>query len=120
MRSLWEIEFTDQFETWWNQLSVEEQERVDVAVQRLRETGPALGRPWVDTLKGSRHSNMKELRPRAGNIRVLFAFDRRRMAILLMGGDKSDRWEEWYREAIPIADQLYDEHLEELRREGAL
>jgi hypothetical protein len=63
---------------------------------------------------------MKELRPPAGNIRILFAFDPRRMAILLIGGDKTGRWQEWYQEMIPVADRLYDEHLEELRREGLL
>jgi hypothetical protein len=61
---------------------------------------------------------MKELRSRGGNIRILFAFDPRRMVILLIGGDKSSRWETWYREFIPIADQLYDEHLQELEHEG--
>ena len=60
---------------------------------------------------------MKELRPRGGHMRVLFAFDPRRMAILPMGGDKNQRWRSWYAEAIPIADQLYDEHLQTLRNE---
>jgi hypothetical protein len=55
---------------------------------------------------------MKELRPHGGHMRVLFAFDPRRMAILLMGGDKSRRWSSWYAEAIPAADALYDEHLQ--------
>ncbi len=63
---------------------------------------------------------MKELRPRGGNLRVLFAFDPRRAAILLMGGDKTGRWQAWYAEVIPIADDLYDEHLETLRKEGLL
>ena len=61
-----------------------------------------------------------ELRPRGGNLRILFAFDPRRMAILLIGGDKTNRWEAWYREFIPIADGLYDEHLDMLRKEGLL
>lgn len=60
---------------------------------------------------------MKELRPRGGSIRILFAFDPRRMTILLLGGDKSGRWNAWYDEAIPLADRLYDEHLAALRRE---
>ena len=63
---------------------------------------------------------LKELRPRGGHIRVLFAFDPRRMAILLMGGDKARRWSSWYAEAIPAADGLYDEHLQTLRDEGAI
>jgi DNA-binding XRE family transcriptional regulator len=55
---------------------------------------------------------MKELRPRRGNLRILFAFDPRRMAILLLGGDKTSRWQAWYQDIIPLADRLYDEHLE--------
>jgi len=60
---------------------------------------------------------MKELIPMASNIRVLFAFDPRRNAILLIGGDKTDRWDEWYRMMIPVADDLYDEHLRALGEE---
>ena len=82
--------------------------------------GPALGRPLVDTISGSRHANMKELRPRGGNLRVLFAFDPRRLAILLIGGDKSGEWNAWYQRMIPLADDLYDEHLATLKREGLL
>jgi hypothetical protein len=63
---------------------------------------------------------MKELRPIGGSLRILFAFDPRRMVILLIGGDKTNRWQAWYREFIPIADRLYDEHLETLETEGLL
>ncbi|CAN5754576.1 MAG: benzoate transporter [Rubrobacteraceae bacterium] len=63
---------------------------------------------------------MKELRPLGTNILVLFAFDLRRMAILLIGGDKTDRWSESYEEMIPVADYLYEEHLEGLREEGEI
>ncbi len=83
----------------------------------LEERGPALGRPLVDNLHQSRHANMKELRPLGGDLRILFAFDPRRTAILLIGGDKRGRWNEWYAEMVPVADQLYDEHLAELVRE---
>lgn len=79
-----------------------------------------LGRPLVDTIASSRHANMKELRPLATDIRILFAFDPRRMAILLLGGDKSGQWERWYKVNVPIADALYDEHIEALRKEGLL
>src|SRR5579864_4562091 len=116
----WEVEYTDQFEEWWDALTPQEQRRAQAAVEVLQERGPGLGRPWVDTVKGSRHPNMKELRPRGGHLRVLFAFDPRRTALLLLGGDKSSRWRTWYAEATPQADQLYDEHLESLRREGEL
>ncbi len=107
----WEIEYTDQFEAWWGDLPDEDQDAITAAVEFLEESGPALGRPLVDTVEGSRHPNMKELRPPARNIRILFAFDPRRTAILLIGGDKTGRWMAWYREMIPIADDLYDEHL---------
>jgi hypothetical protein len=116
----WEVEYTDQFERWYWSLDAPDRAAVVAAVDVLEDRGPGLGRPLVDTIKGSRHPNMKELRPPAGNIRVLFAFDPRRMAILLIGGDKTDRWQEWYRIMIPVADDLYDEHLATLREEGLL
>ena len=116
----WDIEHTDQFEAWWDTLSLDEQRAVTAAVELLERDGPALGRPIVDTLASSRHPNMKELRPPATFLRVLFAFDPRRTAILLVGGNKEHRWKAWYREFVPIADSLYDEHLDELRREGQL
>jgi hypothetical protein len=107
----WAVEFTEVFGAWFARLDGKEQAAVVAAVQILRERGPGLGRPLVDTIKGSRHANMKELRPRGGHLRVLFAFDPRRTAILLIGGDKTNRWEAWYREFVPIADRLYDQHL---------
>jgi hypothetical protein len=116
----WEIEYTDEFDEWFDGLGEEAQEDVALAVEKLEERGPALPRPLADTVEGSRHSNMKELRPLGTNIRALFAFDPRRMAILLIGGDKTDRWREFYEEMIPVADDLYDEHLDELREEGEI
>lgn len=117
---VWEVEYTDTFGSWWEQLTEDEQERIAAAVGLLQEVGPSLGRPIVDTLQGSRHPNMKELRPRGGHLRVLFAFGPRRTAILLTGGDKSGQWSRWYEEAIPAADELYDEYLQILRDEGAI
>jgi hypothetical protein len=114
----WEVEYTDQFEEWWETLTIDEQAAIDAAVEALEERGPALGRPFVDTVKSSRHQNMKELRPLGGNIRILFAFDPRRAGILLVGGDKTDRWDEWYREMVPVADDLFDEHIVEIEREA--
>lgn len=61
---------------------------------------------------------MKELRPPGGFLRVLFAFDPRRQAILLLGGDKSNDWSGWYERNIPLADDLYDQYLDDLRDEG--
>ena len=115
---MWEVEYTDQFEAWWRTLSEQEQEVVAAAVEALVDRGPALGRPFVDVVHSSRHTNMKELRPRGGHIRVIFAFDPRRTAILLIGGDKTGQWESWYEEVIPIADALYDEHLAAIKAEG--
>jgi hypothetical protein len=118
---VWEVEYTDQFEDWWETLSVEQQEALVAAVGVLEDFGPGLGRPLVDQITGSRHQHMKELRvSQGGTLRVLFAFDPRRMAILLVGGDKSGRWRSWYRTAIPEADHLYDAHLRELRDEGLI
>jgi hypothetical protein len=117
---MWEIEGTNEFAQWYDACSETEQEAVNEAVAKLEEHGPSLGRPLVDTLSHTRLSNLKELRPSGSFIRILFAFDPRRVAILLIGGDKQARWSTWYRENIPIAERLYDEYLDELRREGLL
>lgn len=109
----WEVEYTDEFEVLWESLSEEEQEAIDAAVELLEQRGPALGRPLADTVHQSRHPNMKELRP-ATSIRVLFVFDPRRVAILLIGGDKRGSWNRWYDEMVPVADALYDQHLAEV------
>jgi hypothetical protein len=118
---MWEVEYTHEFEEWWETLTVEQQEAIDDRVMLPAEHGPALRRPVVGEIKSSRHANMKELpASKDGALRVLFAFDPRRHAILLLGGDKSGSWESWYRTAIPEADELYDVHLEELREEGLI
>ena len=118
---MWEVEYTDEFGRWWDGLTQTQQEALDDRVMLLSEVGPRLRRPIVGEIKGSRHSNMKELRAsQGGALRVLFAFDPRRHAILLLGGDKSGQWEAWYQRAIPEADDLYDTYLEELSSEGLL
>lgn len=118
---VWEVEYTNEFEDWWRNLTQDQQEALDERVMLLAEHGPTLLRPVVGAITSSRHPNMKELRvSKAGALRVLFAFDPRRHAILLIGGDKSGRWGEWYRSAIPVADDLYDTHLRELQGEGLL
>ena len=114
----WDVEFTDEFEAWWHNLTEDEQERLDAKIQLLEDLGPALGRPHVDTLTASRLPNLKELR--SGPVRVLFVFDPRTTAILLLGGDKSGAWNAWYLTAIPTAEDLYDTHLDQLRREGLI
>jgi hypothetical protein len=114
---VWEVEYTDQLGEWWDELPADQQKQVAASVQLLAERGPGLGRPAADTVTTSRHPNMKELR--IGTMRVFFIFDPRRTAILLVAGDKRGRWEEFYDRMVPLADDLYDEHLEELRQEGA-
>jgi hypothetical protein len=99
-------------------LGEKEQDAILAAIEVLEAHGPGLGRPLVDTVKGSTHANMKELRPPVGNIRILFAFDPKRTAVLLIGGDKTNRWAAWYKRMIPIADRIYDEHLTRMRNEG--
>jgi len=117
----WRVEYTDEFAAWWESLTEAEQADIDAGVGHLIDKGPHLGRPYADTVNGSRHSNMKELRIQAkGNpLRTFFAFDPRRSAILLIGGDKTGD-NRFYDRMIPTADDLYDEHLEELRREGEI
>ena len=89
---------------------------VDDAIYALSRSGPALGRPLVDTITGSKIKNLKELRPGSGGtskIRILFVFDPWRSAVLLVAGDKSGKWNRWYAEAIPHAEQLYEIYLKE-------
>jgi hypothetical protein len=89
---------------------------VALAIDQLLDEGPLLGRPLVDRITGSRLHNLKELRPGSSarsEVRILFIFDPARNAVLLVAGDKSGRWAEWYREAIPAAEALYDRYLRE-------
>ncbi|MDA8208042.1 MAG: type II toxin-antitoxin system RelE/ParE family toxin [Actinomycetota bacterium] len=114
----WEVEFHPLCEVWADGLDAGDAEALLAAIRILLDEGPTLGRPLVDTVKGSRHANMKELRPGSTGrteIRVLFAFDRRRNAILLVGGDKSDDWIGWYAVNVPLADRRFEEHQLQLR-----
>jgi len=116
---MWNVEFTDEFGQWFEGLEESDQDAIAKSIEILQQIGPSLGRPYADTIKGSRHSNMKELRSQSSGdpIRTFFAFDPRRAAILLIGGDKtSDK--RFYERMIPLADKLYDVHLSELRKEG--
>jgi len=92
---------------------------VAATVGLLEKEGPRLPFPYSSGISGSRHSHMRELRiQHAGRpYRVLYAFDPRRCAILLIGGDKTGN-DRWYEQVVPVADRLYDQHLETLRREG--
>lgn len=117
----WEVEYTDEFGQWWAELSEEEQISVAASVQLLEERGPNLGFPHSTGINGSKHSHMRELRTQHTGrpFRTLYAFDPLRNAILLIGGDKTGN-DRWYEVHVPIADRLYDEHLEELRKERKL
>ncbi len=114
-----EVNYVEGFEEWWNELTVEQQEDVAARVELLEQHGPALGRPVVDRVVSSRYAHMKELRCSSdGVLRVLFAFDPRRRAVLLIGGDKSGTWNDWYKTAVPEADRRYENYLHELETEG--
>jgi hypothetical protein len=117
----WEVEFTDEFGSWWDGLSIEEQVSVQESVLVLENRGPLLRYPDSSGIKGSRYSHMRELRIQHEGrpYRVLYAFDPTRIAILLIGGDKTGN-DRWYEQFVPVADKLYDEHIETLRREGKI
>ena len=117
--SAWEILLVEEVAEWFDDLTKNDPGTADLvedAIDRLAAVGPTLGRPLVDRIQGSRHHNMKELRPGStgtSEIRVLFAFDPVRRAILLVAGNKTGQWRRWYDTAIPLADDRYDAHLAE-------
>ncbi|MGP5288219.1 type II toxin-antitoxin system RelE/ParE family toxin, partial [Glutamicibacter arilaitensis] len=104
---------------WLGALDQDSREQVVAAIEILQDRGPHLGRPLVDTVEDSKHSNMKELRPGSSGsseLRVLFAFDPERQAIMLVAGDKAGNWKQWYKANIPVADVLFDEHINSLKK----
>ena len=115
------VEQTDEFIQVWDSLT--EAQKVDVVavVGLLEERGPHLGAPHSSGINGSRHSHMRELRVQSGGrpIRIFYAFDPRRAAILLIGGDKTGN-NRFYEQFIPIADDLYDTYIGELKAEGLI
>lgn len=115
----WEIEYTDEFGQWWASLAEGEQESLAASVQLLEEFGPNLRFPHSSGINGSKHGQMRELRTQHDGrpLRTLYAFDSRRAAILLIGGDKTGD-NRRYDKHVPIADRLFDEHLAQLEREG--
>jgi hypothetical protein len=114
----WEVEFTDEFEEWWDTLSESEQGKVDARVTLLMERGPNLGFPFSSQVRTSRFPEMRELRAQAGGdpLRMLYAFDPRRTAILLVAGDKSGD-DRWYETNVPLADRLFERHLRTIGKE---
>ncbi|KHL05150.1 type II toxin-antitoxin system RelE/ParE family toxin [Sinomonas humi] len=112
----WYVEL-ELVEDWMLGLDDKTYDLVSAALELLSEEGPHLGRPIVDTVKGSTYKNMKELRPGSSGkseVRMLFVFDPNRNAIFLVAGDKAGNWNKWYDENIPIAEKLYEEHLKNL------
>ena len=119
MPKQWGVEYTDELGIWWATLDEAEQESIDASVRLLEARGPNLGFPHSSGIQGSRHPHMRELRIQHEGrpYRILYAFDPRRCAILLLGGDKTGD-DRWYAVQVPLADRLYDIHLETLRKEG--
>lgn len=117
----WSVEYTDEFEAWWDTSTDAEQASITAVVGLLEDEGPQLGYPYSSGITSSRHAHMRELRVQHEGrpCRVLYAFDPRRVAILLLGGDKTGN-DRWYEEFVPVADRLYDAHLASLKREGLI
>ena len=113
----WTVLFHPAFDAEFDVLVDELQDEMLAHAKLLAEFGPHLGRPTVDTLKGSQHANMKELRfSWSGQVwRVAFAFDPQRQAILLVGGDKGGADQRrFYKRLLTVADERYDDHLDTL------
>jgi hypothetical protein len=112
----WKLEFTPEARRWYLGLDDKQAASIAAALDRLEQAGPNQGRPDVDSIKSSRHHNMKELRSFGKNLRALFVFDHRRHGVVLLGGDKTNDWRGWYERNIPKADRLYDRHLRDTGR----
>lgn len=114
----WEVEYTDEFEAWWETLSIAAQADIAHSVGLLEAFGISLGYPHSSLIHGSKHHHMRELRTQHQGrpYRTLYAFDPKRTAILLIAGDKTGD-KRWYETHVPIADKLYDEHLADLEKE---
>jgi len=116
----WEVVLVAEVAAWFEELAEadwESAKQVEDAVDALSMFGPTLGRPLVDRIKGSEQHHMKELRPGSrgtSEIRILFAFDPVRRAVLLVAGDKAGDWRGWYDTSVPLAEKRYQAHLEEL------
>lgn len=111
----WEVEVSDEFREWYNSLNEDEWDSINGGVDMIETYGPDLGRPYADAVHGSQFPNMKELRVqhRGRPYRILFAFDPRRTAYLILAGDKTGN-PRWYIEAVRRADAIYERHLREI------
>jgi hypothetical protein len=115
----WNVVFDPDFRIWFYEQEQEFQDEAFAVIKVLEESGPMLGRPRVDTLKGAAVKNLKELRVQYQGEpwRILFVFDPTRQAILLVGGNKTGN-NRWYKENIPIAEIRYAQYLETLEEEN--
>ena len=115
----WDVYLDDDFAAWLTGLAVDVRNEIVASADLLREHGPQLGRPHVDTLENSAFTNMKELRVqfRGDPWRILFAFDPQRAVILLVGGNKRGD-KRWYKKHLPIAEERFRRHLKSLEKEG--
>ncbi len=116
MGTTWEVEYTNEFEGWWNTLTEGAQIDISATVGLLEVKGPNLDFPYSSGISGSKFDHMRELRiqHKGEPYRVLYAFDPRRCAILLIGGNKTGD-DRWYDRVVPQADKLYEQHLKELK-----
>jgi len=115
---MWPVATTDEFDHWFAGLGADAQTEIIAKVELLKLLGPRLGRPHADTLGGSKHANLKELRADTADkvLRIAFAFDPSRSAILLAGGDKSGvSQKRFYKQLIAKAEALYGSHLAAIR-----
>lgn len=117
---MWLIETTDSFDDWFDALDDTDRANVLASLIVLRERGPMLSRPYADSVQGSHHSNMKELRVQSKGqpIRAFFAFDPERTGIVLCAGNKTGNDKRFYEIMIPIADREFTAHLKKLKKEG--
>jgi hypothetical protein len=117
----WNVEHTDEFGEWYESLTESQQDDITTVGLLLMDQGPHLPFPHSSGINGSKHQHMRELRVQSGGrpLRIFYAFDPRRSAILLIGGDKTSD-DRFYRRMIPIADALYDAYIEEIRKEGLI
>ncbi|GAA0454752.1 type II toxin-antitoxin system RelE/ParE family toxin [Streptomyces olivaceiscleroticus] len=119
----WEVIVVEPALSWLHVLRKEDRDtliQISMAITALQREGPGLGRPLVDSVRGSRIAHLKELRPGSSGtteVRLLFVFDPDRRAVFLVGGDKSGDWKGWYRLAVPRAEKAYEDHLQRLEEE---
>ena len=118
---MWDVEVTGEFEAWWNGLNEDEQDSVDFVVELLVREGPALPYPYSSGIAAAKRHDIRELRiqHRGNPYRVLYVFDPRRHAVLLMGGNKAGD-NRWYEFNVPRAENLYSKYLKELKKEGLI